>query len=96
MQNIKKKTNEPILRKCCDKKQMYIQTDGQTQIHRTLAKCGSKKEAKADQSKGAKKVQRQICIKYSQEIEKEILGGNCLSDMTINLAQSTVFISNRS
>ena len=31
---------------------------------------------------------RQIYIKYNQEIEKEILGWNCLSDMTINLVQS--------
>ena len=55
-----------------------------------------KNETKVDRSKGVeitvvkplKNIERQIYVKYNQEIEKEILGGNCLSGMTINLAQS--------
>ena len=58
--------------------------------------CSKKNETKIDWSKGfeitvvkpPKNIERQIYIKYNQEIKKEILGGNCLSDMTINLAQS--------
>ena len=58
--------------------------------------CSKKNETKIDWSKGfkitvvkpPKNIERQIYIKYNQEIKKEILGGSCLSDMTINLAQS--------
>ena len=58
--------------------------------------CSKKNETKMDQSKGVptaavkppKNIERQIYIKYNQEIEKVILGGKCLSDMTINPAQS--------
>ena len=60
-----------------------------------ISTCSNKNEAKIDPSKGVeitavkppKYVERQIYIKYNQEIKKEILGENCLSDMTINLAQ---------
>ena len=60
-----------------------------------ISTCSNKNEAKIDPSKGVeitavkppKYVVRQIYIKYNQEIKKEILGENCLSDMTINLAQ---------
>ena len=71
---ILKKNYEPFLRKMlwwktCD---VYLQTDRQTHIHRSLAKCRSKNEVKADQSKEIKitavqtpkKVKRKICIKY--------------------------------
>ena len=45
-----------------------------------------KNETKIDRSKGVeitavkspKNIERQIYIKYNQEIEKEFLGGNCL------------------
>ena len=52
-----------------------------------------KYEAKIDQRKeveitAVKNIERQIYIKYNQKIEEEILGGNCLSDMTINLSRS--------
>ena len=58
--------------------------------------CSKKNETKVDRGKGVeitavkplKNIERQIYVKYNQEIEKEILGGNCLSGMTINLAQS--------
>ena len=58
--------------------------------------CSKKNETNIDQSKGVeitavkpeKNIERQIYIKHNQEIEEEILGANCLSDMTINLAQS--------
>ena len=58
--------------------------------------CSKKSKTKIDQSKGVKitavkppkNIERQIYIKYNQEIKKENLGEKCLSDMTINLAQS--------
>ena len=48
--------------------------------------CSKKNETKIDRSKGVeitavkppKNIERQIYIKYNQEIEKEFLGGNCL------------------
>ena len=57
-----------------------------------ISTYSNKNEAKVDQGEGVeitavkppKNVERQIYIKYNQEIEKEISG---LSDMTINLAQ---------
>ena len=84
------------------KKQCYrvkLKLDEINETKSTMADipiCSKKNEANIDQSKGVeitavkpeKNIERQIYIKYNQEIEKEILGGNCLSDMTINLAQS--------
>ena len=84
------------------KKQWYRVEIKLDEINETKSKiadipiCSKKNETKIDQSKGveitavkpSKNIERQIYIKYNQEIEKEILGGNCLPDMTINLAQS--------
>ena len=41
-------------------------------------------------SKICKNGERRINIKFSKEIEEEILVGNCLSDMGINLAQLVI------